>query len=353
MTITITPTPHSRLAEVDFDQLAFGEIFSDHMLDVEYHDGAWGQARIMPYGPFEITPAMSTLHYGQAIFEGLKVFRGPDGVCRIFRPDKHWARFNQSCRRLVMPEVSEELFMTGLIELVKLDQGWIPTQPGTSLYVRPFMFASEAFLGVRAAARYRFMMITSPVGAFFKDAHSGVKLMTSGDYVRAVRGGVGAAKTPGNYAASLLPAHQAKQKGFSQVLWLDGLEHKYLDEVGAMNIFVYLGDELLTPPLDGAFLAGVTRDSVLQLARSWGLAVSERRIAIDELFEAAAKGQLKEVFGSGTAAVISPVGLIEHEEEQLLINNGQMGPLAQRLYQEITAIQYGHSADPFGWCYRV
>jgi branched-chain amino acid aminotransferase len=353
MNIEIAKTSHSRLEQVDFNHLGFGEIFSDHMLDVEYSGGTWGTPRIVPYGPFQITPAMSTLHYGQAIFEGLKVFRTAEGRVQMFRFDKHHARLNKSCRRLGIPEVSYELFMEGLSELVKLDQAWIPTRRGTSLYVRPFIFASEDFLGVRLAEKYRFMIITSPVGAFYKEGINPVKLVTSGDYVRAVRGGLGAAKTPANYAASLLPAHEAKKKGFTQVLWLDALEHRYLEEVGTMNIFVQIGDELITPPLDGTILDGVTRDSVLGVARSWGMPVSERRVTIEEVLSASAQGTLKEMFGAGTAAVISPVGLIEHQEEQVVINNGKIGVLAQKLYDEITAIQYGEKKDSFGWCYTL
>lgn len=353
MTIEITKTSHSRLEQVDFNHLGFGEIFSDHMLDVAYSGGRWGAPRIVPYGPFQITPAMSTLHYGQAIFEGLKVFQTTEGRVQMFRPDKHHARLNKSCRRLGIPEVSYELFMEGLSELIKLDQAWIPARRGTSLYVRPFIFASEDFLGVRLAEKYRFMIITSPVGAFYKEGINPVKLVTSGDYVRAVRGGLGAAKTPANYAASLLPAHEAKKKGFTQVLWLDALEHRYLEEVGTMNIFVQIGDELITPPLDGTILDGVTRDSVLGVARSWGMPVSERRVTIEEVLSASAQGTLKEIFGAGTAAVISPVGLIEHQEEQVVINNGKIGVLAQKLYDEITAIQYGEKKDAFGWCYTL
>lgn len=353
MNIEITKTSHSRLEQVDFDHLGFGEIFSDHMLEVEYSGGMWGAPRIVPYGPFQIFPAMSTLHYGQAIFEGLKVFLTAEGRIHMFRPDKHYARLNISCRRLGIPEVSYELFMDGLSELVKLDRAWIPTRRGTSLYVRPFIFASEDFLGVRLAEKYRFMIITSPVGAFYKEGINPVRLVTSGDYVRAVRGGLGAAKTPANYAASLLPAQEAKKRGFTQVLWLDALEHRYLEEVGTMNIFVRIGDELITPPLDGTILAGVTRDSVLELTRSWGLPVSERRITIEEVLSASAQGTLREIFGSGTAAVISPVGLIEHQEEQVIINDGKIGSLAQKLYDEITAIQYGEKKDPFSWCYTL
>jgi branched-chain amino acid aminotransferase len=353
MSVQITPTQHSRRHEVDFDHLVFGEIFSDHMLDVVYEHGVWGTPRIVPFGPFAVSPAMAVFHYGQAVFEGLKAFRGVDNQVYLFRPDKNFARLNQSCRRLGIPEVSHDLFMEGLTELVKLDQAWVPTQRGTSLYIRPFVIAAEDFLGVRVAEKYRFMIIASPVGAFYKEGFNPIRLMTSGDYVRAVRGGLGAAKTAANYAASLLPAHEAKQKGFSQVLWLDAIEHRYIEEVGTMNLFLLIGDELLTPPLDGTILGGITRDCVLHLARSWGLPVAERRVTIDEVLAASANGQLKEVFGAGTAAVISPVGLIEHQEEQIIINNGQTGPLAQKLYAEITGIQYAEKADPFGWRYTI
>ena len=349
----ITETKKSRLKEVDFENLAFGEIFSDHMLGMEYKAGKWGIQQITPYGPMEISPAICSLHYAQIIFEGLKAFHGKNGSIYIFRPQKYHERMNQSCKRLCIPEVSLDAFLNGLKELITLDKGWVPKKRGYSLYIRPFIFATDNFLGVKVSDTYRYIVITSPVGAYYKEGINPVRLITSGEYIRASKGGLGAAKTPANYAATLLPGEEAKKKGFTQVLWLDGIERKYVEEVGTMNLFFLIGDELITPPLEGTILPGVTRDSVIHLARDWGVKASERRLSIDEVFAASKKGTLKEVFGSGTAAVISPVGEIHHEEQKMIVNENKIGPLAQKLYDEITGIQYGERPDKFGWRYTV
>jgi branched-chain amino acid aminotransferase len=347
----IVHASQSRLEQVDFDNLGFGRIFSDHMFMADYRNGAWQSMRITPYGNIEIPPSLCSLHYGQAIFEGLKAFRTLDGEISLFRPDKYQERFNRSGSRLCIPPVSKELFMEAVLGLCRIDREWTPKKRGSSLYIRPFIFAADSFLGVHAADSYIFMVITSPVAAYYKEGINPVRLITSGEYVRAVKGGLGEAKTPANYAASLLPAEKAQQQGFTQVLWLDAIEKKYVEEVGTMNIMFLIGGELVTPPLDGATLGGVTRLTVLELAAYWGTPVKERRVAIDEVLARAKDGSLREVFGTGTAAVISPVGLIRHGDETITINEGRIGPFSQKLYDEITGIQYGERRDRFGWLY--
>jgi branched-chain amino acid aminotransferase len=347
----IVHASQSRLEQVDFDNLGFGRIFSDHMFMADYRNGAWQSMRITPYGNIEVPPSLCSLHYGQAIFEGLKAFRTLDGEISLFRPDKYQERFNRSGGRLCIPPVSRELFMEAVLGLCRIDREWTPKKRGSSLYIRPFVFAADSFLGVHAAEAYIFMVITSPVAAYYKEGLNPVRLITSGEYVRAVKGGLGEAKTPANYAASLLPAEKAQQQGFTQVLWLDAIEKKYVEEVGTMNIMFLIDGELVTPPLDGATLGGVTRLTVLELAAYWGTPVKERRVAIDEVLARAKDGSLREVFGTGTAAVISPVGLIRHGDETIIINEGRIGPFSQKLYDEITGIQYGERPDRFGWRY--
>lgn len=346
----IVKTKQSRLGQVDLGDLSFGEIFSDHMLSVEYEDGKWAPPRIVPYGKIEVFPAICSLHYGQIVFEGLKAFQTQKGSVNLFRLPKYHERLNRSNYRLCIPEISLDLFRDGIRELVRLDKEWVPKKRGYSLYIRPFVFAADNFLGVKVSETYLFLIITSPVGAYYKEGINPVKLITPGEYIRAAKGGLGAAKTPANYAATLLPAEEAKKKGFTQVLWLDGVERKYVEEVGTMNLFFLMGDELITPPLEGTILPGVTRDSVICLAKDWKIKVLERKISIDEIFTESKKGRLKEVFGTGTAAVISPVGEIHHEGKRVIINDNEIGPLAHKLYDEITGIQYGEKPDKFGWC---
>ena len=343
----------SRRDQIDFENLGFGEVFSDHMLSMEYNDREWLSPQIIPFGPLQIYPSMCSLHYGQIIFEGLKAFYTRMGAINIFRPEKYHERMNLSCQRLCIPKMGFDLFMDGIRELVTLDKEWVPRKRGYSLYIRPFIFATDNFLGVNISGTYRFMIITSPVGAYYKEGINPVKLITPGDYIRAAKGGLGAAKTPANYAATLLPAEEAKKKGFTQVLWLDGVERKYVEEVGTMNLFFLINDELITPPLEGTILPGVTRDSVINLARDWKIKVLERRISIDKIFKASKEGKLKEAFGTGTAAVISPVGEIHHNENRITVNEGKIGPLSQKLYDEITGIQYGEKADKFKWCHFI
>lgn len=349
MEIEIVKTNNSRLSEVDFDNLQFGNVFSDHIFFTDFQNGKWGNPKIVPYGPMELYPSLCSLHYGQTVFEGLKAFYTDKGI-NIFRFQNHHARLNHSNERLCIPEIGFNIFDKGLKELIKLDEKWVPKKRGYSLYLRPFVFATDNFLGIKSSLTFRFVIITSPVGNYYKEGMNPISLITSGEYVRAVIGGLGEVKTAANYAASLYPSEKAKKRGFTQVLWLDGLEKKYIDEVGTTNIFFLIDDELVTPPLEGSILAGITRDSVITIAKDWGMKVTERRISIDEVMEASEKKILREVFGTGTAAVISPVGEIEHNGKRITINNNNTGEISKKLYDEITAIQYGEKEDKFGWC---
>ena len=346
--IAITRTAHPKTPPAD-DTLTFGKVFTDHMFLLNYDDGkGWHSPRIEPYGPFSLDPACCVLHYGQAIFDGLKAFRGDDGQIRLFRLADHARRVNRSGHFLCIPEIDPAMIEESIRALVEVDQRWVPHKPGTSLYIRPTVIATETFLGVHPSHSYLYYVIVGPVGAYYKEGMNPVRILASDRYVRAVQGGMGAAKTAGNYAASLFGAEEAQKQGYTQVLWLDGVHHKYLDEVGTMNIMLKIGDEVLTPPLNGAILAGITRDSVLTLLRDWGLKVSERPIAIDEVLDAAKAGTL-EMWGTGTAAVISPVGELGYKGERYVINGGRTGDLTQKLYDTIVGIQYGRLPDKYGW----
>ena len=336
-------------------ELSFGTVFTDHMFVVDFQEEkGWYDPRIEPYGPFSLDPACAVLHYAQAVFDGLKAFRGKDGRVRLFRPQKHLERLNNSARRLCIPPVEPELALRALVELVRLEMDWVPSTVGTALYIRPTIIASEPFLGVRPARSYIYYVILSPVGAYYPEGLNPVKILVVDKYVRAVEGGVGGVKTGVNYASSLYAAEEAKHQGFTQVLWLDGRERKYLDEVGTMNIMLKIGDEVITPSLGhGTILPGVTRDSALTLMREWGLRVSEREVSIDEVARAARQGALKEVWGTGTAAVISPVGELAHRGERIVINQGKIGELTQKLYDAIVGIQYGTAPDTHGWTVGV
>ncbi len=338
----------------DVGNLGFGTIFTDHMLNMDYSpDEGWQAPRIEPYGSIEMDPATMFLHYGQGVFEGLKAYRTESGRIQLFRPQENFKRLNRSCRRLCIPEIDEDFALESLKQLITLEKDWVPGAAETSLYIRPTIIAMDPFLGVRASHSYRYFVILSPVGAYYPEGFNPVKILVTSDLVRAVRGGVGEAKTPGNYAASLLAGEQAHAAGYTQVLWLDGVEQKYLEEVGSMNIFFVIDDEIITPQLNGSILPGVTRMSVIELAKHWNQKVSERKVSIDELFEAHAAGRLKEVFGSGTAAVISPVGQIKYGDRVITINDNQTGPIAQKYYDAITDIQYGKAEDPLGWVVPV
>lgn len=351
--ITIRPTERSRINDVDLDAPGFGAVFSDHMASVDYKDGAWQNPEIVPYGNIEVSPSMCSLHYGQAIFEGMKAFPSADGNITIFRPQAHHERFNRSSDRMCIPRSDYNTFIDSLEQLITLDKDWVPKKAGNALYIRPFIFATDNYLAVKVSETYKFFIITSPVGAYYKEGIKPVSLITAENYVRSVKGGVGDIKTLGNYGASLLPAKKAQEQGFTQVLWLDAIEHRYVEEVGTMNMFFLIENELVTPPLEGTILSGITRDSVIQLAESWGVTVNERHITIDEVMERGKDGSLQEAFGTGTAAVISPVGKIQHRDEAIMINDYEMGPFARRLYNTITGIQYGHQEDTFDWMYTV
>jgi branched-chain amino acid aminotransferase len=350
--IEIRKVPKSRLDEVDFDNLVFGEIFSDHMFSMEYKNGEWTAPQVIPFGKIEILPSLCSLHYGQIVFEGLKAYYTNNGI-NIFRPEKYHERLIRSSKRLCIPEIDYGLFIDALVELLKIDMNWVPRKKGFSLYIRPFIFATDSFLGVKISNSYRFMIITSPVGAYYREGFNPIRLITSGTFVRAVKGGIGATKSPANYAASMLPGEEARKKGFSQVLWLDGVEKRYIEESGAMNIFFFMDSELVTPIPEGTILEGVTRNTVIHLAKDWDLTVEERRISIDEVISASNEGRLREVFGTGTASVISPVAEIQHNDKMIKINDGNIGMLSRKMYDEITGIQYGEIEDRFGWCYTI
>ena len=335
-------------------ELGFGTVFTDHMFLLDFQEEkGWYDPRIEPYGPLSLDPATAVLHYAQAIFEGLKAFRGADGKVRLFRAHKHIERLNHSAKRMCIPLLDPDFALRSLVELVGLEQDWVPSSVGTSLYVRPTIIATEPFLGVRPAKSYIYFVILSPVGAYYPEGMNPVKILVVDKYVRAVEGGVGAAKTGVNYAASLLPAEEAHHAGFTQVLYLDGVHRRYVEEVGTMNIMFRLGDEVVTPPRGGTILAGVTRDSVLLLLHEWGFSVSERPITIDEVIAAARNGTLREIWGTGTAAVISPVGELAYQGQRIVINNGRIGELTQRLYQAIVDIQYARVPDSRGWTLEV
>ncbi len=338
----------------DENHLVFGHEFTDHMFMMDWNkEQGWHDPRIVPYGPLSLSPACNCLHYGQETFEGMKAYRSPDGSIRLFRPEENFKRLNNSNERLSMPQLDVDFALKALKTLVALDADWVPHKPGTSLYIRPFVIATEPSLGAHTSSQYQFIIILSPVGAYYASGLNPVKIYVEDNYVRAVRGGMGFAKTGGNYAASMKAQDLAEEQGFSQVLWLDGVERKYIEEVGAMNVFFVIGDEVVTPALQGSILPGITRKSVIELLKSWGMKVSERRLSVDELKEAYKDGRFTEMFGSGTAAVISPVGLLRCEGVDMELSDGKIGALSQKLYDELTGIQWGTRPDPFGWSVKV
>ena len=352
--ITIERTQHPKQKPTDQTRLGFGNYFTDHMFLMNYDEGkGWHDPRIVPYGPIELDPAAMCLHYGQEVFEGLKAYRTEDGRILLFRPDRNMARLNSSNERLCIPAIDEAFAVEAIKKLVSVDQDWIPTAEGTSLYIRPFIFATEAQVGVHPAQELLFAIILSPVGAYYPEGLNPVKIYVEDKYVRAVRGGMGYTKTGGNYAASLKAQDEAEKVGYTQVLWLDGVERKYIEEVGTMNVFFVIDDEIVTPELQGSILPGVTRMSCIELLKKQGYKVSERRLSIEEVAEAADAGKLKEAFGSGTAAVISPIGELKWDEKVMTINNGEIGTISQHLYDTLTGIQWGKLPDPYGWTVEV
>lgn len=334
--------------------IEFGSVFTDHMFVMDYKKGeGWINPRIEEYKNISISPAALVFHYGQSTFEGMKAYKTEDDRVFLFRPDKNIQRENNSNRRICMPEIPEEDYLQAVVELVRIDKDWIPKSKGASLYIRPFVIATEESLNVKPSSEFKFIIILSPVGAYYKEGLNPVKIWIEDEYVRAVRGGIGEAKTGGNYAASMISQEKAHQGGYSQVLWLDGIEHKYIEEVGAMNIFFKIDGKIVTPMLNGSILPGVTRASVVEVCKSFGYDVEERRISVDELEEAAKNGKLEEVFGSGTAAVISPVGTLKFGDNVYEINDGKIGEVSQRVYDTITGIQTGRVEDTFGWIVEV
>ena len=354
MDIRIELTKSPKAKPTDESNLGFGHIFTDHMFIMDYETGkGWHDARIVPYGPLDLMPSAMCLHYAQEVFEGLKAYRTANDEIQLFRPEENFKRLNVSNQRLVIPEIDPEFCVEALNKLVNIEKDWVPHTDGASLYIRPFIIACDPFLGVRPADTYKFIIILSPSGAYYSTGLNPVSIYVEQNYLRAVQGGMGFTKTGGNYAASLAGQDEAHKQNYSQVLWLDGIEKKYVEEVGSMNIFFIIDGELVTPELQGSILSGITRKSVIELAKSWGLKVSERRIAIQEVADAYDAGKLDEVFGTGTAAVISPVGTLKWGDKVMTINDNKIGPVSQKIYDTMTGMQYGKLEDKFGWIYKV
>lgn len=347
--LTVNRVHRSRRATVDYDNLGFGNVFSDHVFSMVWSEGRWHRPEILPYGEIGFEPGVATLHYGQTVFEGLKAFRGDDGTVRVFRPGKNAERLRNSCERLCIPPIGDEIFHESIRRLIALDHEWIPNRRGQALYIRPIIFGTESHLEVRPSTTFRFLVMTSPVRTYYEDNMAPVGLKVEDQYARAAPGGTGFAKTAGNYAASLLPGQISREEGFDQVLWLDGAEHRYVEEVGQMNIFFKIRGGVVTPELRGTILPGVIRDSVIVLLHDFGIGIEERLLPIAEVMEAARRGDLEEAFGAGTAAVIAPVGRISYKGETCTIHDNGLGELTRRLYDEITAIQHGEIEDRHGW----
>lgn len=353
MEITIQRTTAPK-QKPDENHLIFGHEFTDHMFMMDWDkENGWHDAKIVPYGPLLLSPASNCLHYSQETFEGLKAYRTADGSIQLFRPEENFKRLNNSNDRLSMPRIDVDFALEALKTLVELDKDWVPYGDGRSLYIRPFMIATEPNLGAHSSTNYKFLIILSPVGAYYASGLNPVNIYVETNYVRAVKGGTGFAKTGGNYAASMKAQDEAASVGFSQVLWLDGVERKYIEEVGAMNVFFVIDGEVVTPSLQGSILPGITRKSVIEILKHWGVPVSERRLSVDELVKAYDEGRFTEMFGSGTAAVISPVGLLRYGDKDMVLSGGKIGELSQKLYDELTGIQWGKRPDPLGWIEKV
>lgn len=340
----------SRLPQVDFQNLPFGKVYSDHMFLADYRDGEWKNLRIVPYGHIQVSPATPALHYGQSIFEGMKAYQGSNGDALVFRPLDNLRRLNISADRMCMPAVPEELFMESLSMLMDVDRQWIPGGEGSSLYIRPFMFSADEYIGIRPSQDFTFMIIFSPVGAYYSTP---VKVKIETHYTRAVQGGTGYAKAGGNYGGAIYPAKLAQDKGYHQLIWTDGKEHKYIEESGTMNVMFVINDTLVTPALSDSILAGVTRDSVLKVARSWGMKVEERKISVDELVDGLKKGTVKEAFGAGTAATIAHIELIGHEGTDYVLPPLEKREFANKVYKELEGMKRGLRPDPFGWMVKM
>jgi branched-chain amino acid aminotransferase len=341
-------------AKPDQNSLGFGNYFTDHMFIMDYTKGiGWHDPRVVPYGPLELDPSAMVFHYAQETFEGLKAYKAIDGSIQLFRVRDNLKRLNISNDRVCIPQIDEKMMFEAIKTLIEVDRDWIPSAPGTSLYVRPFVIATDPYLGVRPASTYKFMVILSPVGAYYKEGLNPTKIYVEDKYVRAVPGGIGFAKTGGNYAASLKAQVEANEKGYSQVLWLDGKERKYIEEVGTSNAFFKIEGKVYTAPLEGSILSGITRDSAIKLMKDWGYEVIEQRMTIQELKDLYEEGKLEEAFATGTAAVISPIGTLGWNGEDMVINESRIGELSQKLYDAITSIQYGKDEDKFDWITKI
>ena len=347
-----TATPKTK---PDYKKLGFGNYFTDHMFLMDYStEKGWHDARIVPYAPLALDPSAMVFHYAQELFEGLKAYRRADGGIQLFRPDKNIERMNNTCKRLCVPTIPEEDVLQAIKETVMTDVDWVPYDEGTSLYIRPFIIATDAHLGVHPSHSYIFCIILSPVGSYYEAGINPVKIFVEREYVRCVKGGTGLAKAGGNYAASLIGQKRAEDLGYAQVLWLDGIHRKYIDEVGAMNVFFVIDGVVVTPELtDGNILPGVTRRSCVEMLKKWGVPVEERKLSIDEVIEANKNGKLDEAFGTGTAAVISPIGELFDGDSRMIINNNEIGPIAQKLYDAITGMQWGKKPDDMGWIVKL
>ncbi|MCG9879569.1 MAG: branched-chain amino acid aminotransferase [Bacteroidia bacterium] len=351
ISIKISKTPQSRIHLCDFDNIEFGKIFSDHMFRVDYKNGAWQNPEILPYGPISIAPSLSAIHYGQAIFEGMKAFKSTDGTPLLFRPTDNAKRLNVSAVRMGMPEIPEELFMAGLTELIKLDQNWIPTKDGSALYIRPFMFATDDFVGVRPSENYSFIIFCCPVNSYYPKP---IKVKVEEKYVRASTGMAGFAKAAGNYGISMLPSYEAKKEGYDQIIWTDGNNHEYVEESGTTNLFFVVDDNLvLTPHLDGNILNGITRNSCIQLLKAKGYAVEERKISINEIVEWSKSGRLTDCFGTGTAAIIAKIAAIGYKGNDYILPDAEQRVVSNYLYQTLYGIQCGKVEDPFHWSVKL
>lgn len=344
--IDINRVSKSRREEVDFANLSFGRVCTDHMFIVDYANNEWRNPRIVPYGPIAVSPVTPAIHYGQSIFEGMKAYLSPKGEVLVFRPYDNWRRMNISAERMSMPLIPEELFIESLRTLLELDRKWIPETEGSSLYIRPFMFSTDEYIGIKPSDNFSFMIVLSPSGAYYSGA---VKVKIETHYTRAVAGGTGYAKAGGNYGGSIYPAKLAQEKGYHQLLWTDGKEHKYIEESGTMNVMFVLDGKLVTPELSDSILAGITRDSVLKLARHWGMVVEERRVTVDEIVAGAKNGKLTEAFGTGTAATIAPISVIAFEDKDYVLPAVEQREFSNKVFQEMNRIKYGLTTDQFGW----
>ncbi|HIX54950.1 MAG TPA: branched-chain amino acid aminotransferase [Candidatus Sphingobacterium stercoripullorum] len=347
--IAIEKTNNSRLNQVDFDNLKFGQIMSDHMLVAEYDDGDWQQVSIIPYQDLVISPALSSIHYGQSIFEGVKAYKFKDGTVSIFRPDQNWERFNRSAARLQMPEVPREIFLDGLKKLLQVDSSWVPDRPGTSLYIRPFMFATESALGVHPSKSYKFIIITSPVGAYYSKP---LKLKVETHYTRAAEGGVGFSKNAGNYALSLYPTQLANNEGFDQLMWTDAKEHRYIEEAGTANLIFQIGNKIITPH-GNTILHGITRKTIMELAESWGYETEQRKVSVQELLNGIKEGVVLDAFAAGTAATVTPISTIGYNGELFELPEVETREFSKRVLDYLNQLRYGESEDPFGWNFIV